>query len=80
MIRVLWLLKSFDIVYTMFTGGPGSATEILGISIYRALFLSRNIGRSAALSVILAILTLLVTFAFVRFVYRSREVMESSLP
>ena len=77
MIRVLWLLKSFDIVYTMFTGGPGSATEILGISIYRALFLSRNIGRSAALSVILAALTLLVTFAFVRFAYRSREEMES---
>jgi multiple sugar transport system permease protein len=76
MIRVLWILKSFDIVYTMFTGGPGSATEILGIGIYRALFLSRNIGRSAALSVILAALTLLVTFAFVRFAYRSREVME----
>lgn len=80
MIRVLWLLKSFDIVYTMFTGGPGSATEILGISIYRALFLARNIGRSAALSVILAALTLVVTFAFVRFVYRSRETLESSLP
>ncbi len=80
MIRVLWLLKSFDIVYTMFTGGPGSATEILGIGIYRALFLARNIGRSAALSVILSALTLVVTFAFVRFVYRSRETIESSLP
>ncbi len=80
MIRVLWLLKSFDIVYTMFTGGPGSATEILGISIYRALFLARNIGRSAALSVILSALTLAITFAFVRFIYRSRETIESSLP
>ena len=79
MIRILWLLKSFDIVYTMFTGGPGSATEILGISIYRALFLARNIGRSAALSVILSALTLAVTFAFVRFVYRSREKIESTL-
>ena len=79
MIRVLWLLKSFDIVYTMFTGGPGSATEILGISIYRALFLARNIGRSAALSVILSALILAVTFAFVRFIYRSREKIESTL-
>ncbi len=79
MIRVLWLFKSFDIVYTMFTGGPGSATEILGIGIYRALFLARNIGRSAALSVILSALTLAITFAFVWFVYRSRETIESSL-
>lgn len=78
MIRILWLLKSFDIVYTMFTGGPGTATEILGIGIYRALFLARNIGRSAALSVILAALTLLVTFALARHVYRSREAMEGS--
>ncbi len=79
MIRMLWLLKSFDIVYTMFTGGPGSATEILGLSIYRALFLARDIGRSAALSVILAVLTLIVTYIFVRFIYRSREAMERSL-
>ena len=78
MIRTLWLLKSFDIIYTMFTGGPGSATEILGLSIYRALFLARSIGRSAALSVILAVVTLLVTFIFVRFIYRSRESMEGS--
>ena len=79
MIRILWLLKSFDIIYTMFTGGPGSATEILGLSIYRALFLARNIGRSAALSVILSALTLVVTFAFVRFIYRSRETIEGAL-
>lgn len=78
MIRILWLLKSFDIIYTMFTGGPGSATEILGLSIYRALFLARNIGRSAALSVILAALTLVVTFTFVRFIYRSREAIEGA--
>ena len=78
MIRSLWIIKSFDVIYTMFTGGPGSATEILGLSIYRALSMSRNIGRSASLSVILAILTLIVTYMFMRFIYRSRESSESS--
>ena len=78
MIRSLWIIKSFDVIYTMFTGGPGSATEILGLSIYRALFMYRNIGRSASLSVILAILTLIVTYMFMRFIYRSRESSESS--
>lgn len=78
MIRTLWLLKSFDIIYTMFTGGPGSATEVLGLSIYRALSLARSIGRSAALSIILGLLTLIITYIFVRFIYRSREAMEGS--
>ncbi len=76
MIRTLWLLKSFDIIYTMFTGGPGSATEVLGLSIYRALFSARSIGHSAALSIILGLLTLIITYLFVRFIYRSREAME----
>ena len=78
MIRSLWIIKSFDVIYTMFTGGPGSATEILGLSIYRALFMYRNIGRSASLSVILAILSLIVTYMFLKFIYRSRESSERS--
>lgn len=78
MIRTMWIIKAFDVIYTMFTGGPGSATEVLGLSVYRTLFLARSIGRSAAISIILGVLALVIAFIFVRFLYSSREVMEGS--
>jgi len=75
-VRTMWLLKAFDVIYVMYTGGPGSATETLGLSIYRALFLSRKIGVSAAISLILVAITLAVTFLFIRVLYRGREEIE----
>ena len=73
-IRSMWILRAFDIIYVMYSGGPGSATEVLGLAIYRAIFMQRNIGRASAISVLLVILVLLMTFVFYRIFYR-----ESSL-
>ncbi|MEM3434270.1 MAG: sugar ABC transporter permease [Candidatus Methanomethyliaceae archaeon] len=75
-IRTMWLLKAFDVIYVMYTGGPGSATEVLGLTIYRALFLARRIGVSSAISIILILLSLAVTFVFIRFLYRTKTELE----
>lgn len=72
-IRSMWILRTFDIIYVMYTGGPGSATEVLGLAIYRAIFMSRSIGRSSAISVLLVIIILILTFIFYRIFYRENK-------
>lgn len=63
---IIWSLRQFDLVWTMTQGGPGNATETLGTYIYRTAFLFNRMGYSAALSVVLFVLTLIVAIGFVR--------------
>jgi raffinose/stachyose/melibiose transport system permease protein len=67
---IIWSLRQFDLVWTMTQGGPGNATETLGTYIYRTAFLFNRMGYSAALSVVLLLLTVAVTLGFM--VWRER--------
>lgn len=69
-IRAMWILRTFDVIYVMYGGGPGSATEVLSLAVYRALFMQRNIGRASAISVLLVIIVIVLTFVFYRMFYR----------
>ncbi|NLH01158.1 MAG: sugar ABC transporter permease [Clostridiales bacterium] len=60
MLRTIDCFKTMDLVWAMTTGGPGAATELLGISLYRVAFQSLYLGRASAY----ALITLLVAIAF----------------
>ncbi len=51
-IRLIASLMTFDLIYIMTGGGPGSATETLSFYIYRLAFKSLNIGEAAAASIV----------------------------
>jgi raffinose/stachyose/melibiose transport system permease protein len=53
-------LAAFDIVYVSTGGGPGNATAVPGIQIYRLAFLERQVGLASALALVLVVLVLLV--------------------
>ena len=56
-LRLIDALKIFDIVYGLTQGGPGNATELLGLHIFRLGFRHTNwIGRASANAVILILL------------------------
>jgi multiple sugar transport system permease protein len=56
-LRLIDALKIFDIVYGLTQGGPGNATELLGLHIFRLGFRHTNwIGRASATAVILMLL------------------------
>ncbi|MDK2896504.1 MAG: multiple sugar transport system permease protein [Candidatus Atribacteria bacterium] len=63
LLRSIDSLKTFDIVYGLTQGGPGNATELLSLHIYRLGFKHTGwIGRASSNAVILLLLiTLLVT-------------------
>jgi multiple sugar transport system permease protein len=58
LLRMIDMLKTFDIPYVLTQGGPGSATKFLGLLIYDTGFGETNfVARSAAMAVILIFIT-----------------------
>lgn len=66
LLRTIEAFKSMDVVFSMTFGGPGSATELLGISLYRKAFESFNMGEASALSVISLLTAIGFTALFLR--------------
>jgi multiple sugar transport system permease protein len=50
-IRLISSLMTFDLIYIMTSGGPGTSTETLSFYIYRLAFKSLNLGEAAAASI-----------------------------
>lgn len=65
-IRAMNLIRDFDTIYVIYGGGPGSTTEVLGLNIYRTMFLGQQVGMAAAISVLLALISLVVSLMFIR--------------
>jgi multiple sugar transport system permease protein len=61
LIRLIFAVKTYDLVYIMTRGGPGTATDFISYFIYRTAFVSLNIGEASAMSAILLALILLLT-------------------
>jgi multiple sugar transport system permease protein len=65
LIRFIFAIKTFDLVYIMTRGGPGASTELISYFIYRFAFY-RHFGEAAAISVLL----LLVVLGLTAYLYR----------
>lgn len=67
-IRTVVALSAFDAILAATGGGPGTATEILNLYVYRVTFSELSIGYGSALAVVL----LLVTFGISGIFFRLR--------
>ena len=65
-INLIGGMKCFDLLYTMTKGGPGTATQSTTIYIYKEMFTNSHYGYSAAMSMILFIVTVFVSLLFLR--------------
>ena len=65
-VTIIAALAAFDIVYISTGGGPGLATMVPGLEIYRLAFFSRQVGLASALAVVLAILVLVIVLPIQR--------------
>ncbi|NED95424.1 sugar ABC transporter permease [Phytoactinopolyspora alkaliphila] len=59
-------LKTFDVVYVMTQGGPGRSSETLAITMYRETFVQSEYGQGGAVSVVLTVVTLAASIAYLR--------------
>ena len=46
----MWRLTSFDVVYSMTSGGPGDATSLLAYRIMTEAFTNLNVGYASAIA------------------------------
>ena len=53
LIRMIAAMKTYDLIYILTRGGPGSATETISYSIWKNAFTSLDMGRAAAASFLL---------------------------
>ena len=70
LLRIMDAFKIFDTVYVMTYGGPGRATELISMFIYKEGLKYFKIGRASALSVMFLILIFLISINFLRRVQR----------
>jgi multiple sugar transport system permease protein len=67
-IRTIDALKSFDIIYAMTQGGPGTASETINIYLYNVAFSYYDIGYGSAIAVVffIVIITLSLALLYLR--------------
>lgn len=65
-VRWLGAVKMFDIVLASTYGGPGGATNVINLFIYEEAFRSLRFAESAAMAVIVLVLTMILTGLFLR--------------
>jgi len=61
LIRVIFAIKTYDIIYIMTRGGPGTATDLISYFIYRRAFVSLDLGEACAMAGILLLIVLVIT-------------------
>ncbi|BBG00693.1 MULTISPECIES: carbohydrate ABC transporter permease [Pseudonocardia] len=73
----IYLVNTFDTIYMMTQGGPGTASANLPFYIYQRAFLGFDIGESAAMGVVTVIATIIVATLALRLIFRSFSTEEA---
>src|SRR6478736_4749309 len=71
--RLLDSIQQFDIIYAMTQGGPGDKLLVFQVQAYLDFFQATNVGRSAALMVILWAITYALSNVFIKQWLKLRE-------
>ena len=69
-IRSIDAIKSFDIIYAMTQGGPGTASETINIYLYNTAFSYYDIGYGSAMAVVFFVI--IVALSFLLMMVRAR--------
>lgn len=72
-IRLIGLFKTFDIIYVLTGGGPGTATTNINIYAYQLAFTNGEFGQSAAVSMIFLIALLVLVPLITRFLLGGKK-------
>ncbi|GHD19245.1 carbohydrate ABC transporter permease [Nocardiopsis kunsanensis] len=67
----IYVVNTFDTIYMMTQGGPGTASSNLPFYIYQRTFLGFDIGQSAAMGVVVVVGTILVALLALRLIFRT---------
>ena len=72
-LTVVYAFRSFDFIYVMTAGGPGTATNTLAFLGYSLAFVQYNYGMGAAVSIVSVLLVIGLAFLYSRSVFREEK-------
>ena len=72
-IRSVEAFRVFDIIYVITQGGPAFGTVTISYLTYLETFTYGHLGRGAALSFLISLITLLLAFIYIRLLYRPED-------
>ena len=76
LLRTVDAFKTFGTVQVLTNGGPGDATEIINLSIYRVALQNFQVGTAAAMGIIFLIVLTIVIQQLLRVMARNTDVLE----
>ncbi len=68
LLRTMDLLRIFDQIFILTQGGPGFATEVISLYIYKTAFRFFDFGYAVTMSFALLLITNLISLAFIRLI------------
>ena len=71
--QTAFTIKEFDMIFSIESGGPGTATETAVMQIERVAFRGFDIGLSSAESIIMLVLSILLARLYIRLFYREMD-------
>ncbi|MGH3503424.1 MAG: carbohydrate ABC transporter permease [Nocardioidaceae bacterium] len=77
LLGAIYVVNTFDQIYMMTQGGPGTASSNLPFYIYQRAFLGFDVGQSAAMGVVVVVGTIIVATVALRVIFKSFAVEES---
>lgn len=66
-------MKSFEHVYAMSGGGPGYASELISIKVYKEAFANYNMGYASAISAVLFLMISVLSFVLLGYLRKKEE-------
>jgi multiple sugar transport system permease protein len=70
LLRFIWTFNAFDEIYLLTGGGAG--TEVVSVQAFNFLFARNDVGKAAAVSVVLALVLMVLLVVYLRF-FAARE-------
>lgn len=74
MIRFMQLFNSFDLVFVLTGGGPGTSSRTLSYNLYQEGLVNYNIGLTAAMTWLIVIIVTIIINIYIWLVLREQEV------
>jgi sorbitol/mannitol transport system permease protein len=71
LLGAIYIVNTFDAIYMMTQGGPGTETSNLPFYIYQRAFLGFDIGQAAAMGVVVVIATVIIATFALRLMFKS---------
>lgn len=72
-ILVVFALKAFDLIFILTHGGPGYATEILPLTMYKEVFNKRHFAYGSAIATVLFLLIMIIVVPYLYSTYGGKK-------